>query len=169
MALLAVLAGAWQPGPPVTRGGGPGVAGPGCGREPGRGFCPGRTWSRWCRALALGLFPMVGDGFVPPLKAVAELRGVVGRHPAPRARMGRSAVAQLLSLSPSPGCSLAALSREGPCPIPSRVPWGWHGGSGCGAGCGAVPAPLCQSLEPDSSSSPRPAQLLVKPCHQPLL
>lgn len=31
----------------------------------------------------------------------------------------------------------------------------------------AVPAPPCQSSDAGSSSSPRPAQRLVKPCHQP--
>lgn len=65
----------------MTRGGGPGVAGLWQSAWPGvqRGAHVEQVARGWLRAVPLGLFPRVGDSFVPPLKAVAELRGVVGR------------------------------------------------------------------------------------------
>lgn len=65
----------------MTRGGGPGVAGLWQSAWPGvqRGAHVEQVARGWLRAVPPGLFPGVGDSFVPPLKAVVELRGVVGR------------------------------------------------------------------------------------------
>lgn len=110
--------------------------------------------------MAPGWFPEVGDTFVPPLKAVAELRGIVGSHGEERG--GAAVVAVTVTVTwllpgrPQQGGS-APHSQRGSSVVAVDVEFGR----------GAAPAPPCQSPEPGSCSSPRPAQSLVKPCHQP--
>lgn len=81
---------------------------------------------------------------------------------------GGAGLAQLSSLSPSPGCSPAALIRDAQCPLfqrgllpvaPMLEDW-WMLALAMGQ---------CQLPEPGSGSSLRSARLLIKPCHQSLL
>lgn len=134
------------------------------GREPGRGFCAGRTWSWWHGAgseLRLWACPQrLGTDLSLPSRpgGRGEAPSSVGSHGEERGGAAVVAVTVsvtwLLSSRPRQGGS-APHSQQGSL-VMARWQWLWL----CGSASPAVPG---------SSSSPRPAQLLVKPCHQPLL
>lgn len=157
----------WQPGPPVTWRGGPGVAGLGCGKETGWGLWRGAAggWgARGAGDAGLALSRAVGrapggrrGGYLaltssPPLPHRHRRRwrrlsrgGLAGREPAPGARTGCP-----WGGAGRRGCRhhrLAALrppsSGRFGAPFPS---WGSLPAAGAGVGRGAVPAPLCRSL-----------------------